>query len=123
YAAEAITRGATVPDVERSLVRQGLTPEEAAAAVEHWFALRFGVENRARERNARRRFWAGVVLTAIGGLCFVRVFLLNHGLDPRDARGLGVLAAIGLTYGAFLIVVGKNAWRMSEDEEQFTRPR
>ena len=74
YAEAAIRCGQDAPQIETALVGKGLSPEQAAAAVDRSFESRIGVEQRSQRRSTRLRWVNRGASLLVAALCVSAAF-------------------------------------------------
>jgi hypothetical protein len=106
FAARNIVAGRNAVDVERALVRLGLTAGEAAASVDRWFDRRLGLANRMHHEQLRSQWLAALIALAVCFGVFLTFELLCFwSLAPTAVWRLpilGTLVLIALAVGGRL---------------------
>ena len=74
YADAAIRCGQNAPQIETALVGKGLSPWQAAAAVDRCFVSRIGEEQRSQERSGRLRLVSRGASLLVAALCVGAAF-------------------------------------------------
>jgi hypothetical protein len=111
YAAESLSRGVKVPEVERTLIARGLHRRVAAKAVERWFDRRFDYQNcqlEEKARSLRRRGWLGACFGAASAVLVAFLIGINEEFDL--ARFLAVTATGAVVYGVYFWITATH-WR------------
>src|SRR5262249_41287238 len=103
YADAAIRCGQNAPQVETALVAKGLSPSQAANAVDRCFESRIVVEQRSQRRSARLRWVSRGASLLVASICVSAAF---HKAGAESAAHIAIFLLLPMACIWFSAALG-----------------